>query len=278
MCNSDQIKCMECGRLFLMIKYTHLKYHNLTREQYLLKYPGALLISSECRRKISISHKSSVRNNVHMREMSNSNIGKIRSLEHRLHLSHSLKSSEKCKSHCRDIAGNRKGKFHSLDSKLRISITRRNPDCIKKYIESRIRNSSYHFETGKFYSEKNDKEIYWQASYEYVVLSMLELREDVLKFDRCTDFIKYTFLGEDKLYHPDFYIEFTDGKKLTVEIKPINFITDEQVIVKAKFAKEFYNARDISYEIWTEREIWDMARKLGKELIDNGRGKLSFAS
>lgn len=39
--------CKECGKAFLVITHKHLKKHNLTRETYAAKYPGAVFSSQE---------------------------------------------------------------------------------------------------------------------------------------------------------------------------------------------------------------------------------------
>lgn len=48
--NSDvdnQVKCLECGELFMKISNTHLSKHNMSLQEYKLKYPNAQVESVE---------------------------------------------------------------------------------------------------------------------------------------------------------------------------------------------------------------------------------------
>ena len=43
----SKVKCMICGKEFEKIMWKHLQIHNVTREEYIKKFPNALLISEE---------------------------------------------------------------------------------------------------------------------------------------------------------------------------------------------------------------------------------------
>jgi G:T-mismatch repair DNA endonuclease (very short patch repair protein) len=42
---NDMVTCMECGKEFKRVTYKHLKHHNITLDEYIVKYPNAKLIS-----------------------------------------------------------------------------------------------------------------------------------------------------------------------------------------------------------------------------------------
>ena len=55
--NQIKIQCLECGQYFAQISHLHLeKCCNLTPKQYKEKYPDAVIVSEETRRKISENH------------------------------------------------------------------------------------------------------------------------------------------------------------------------------------------------------------------------------
>jgi G:T-mismatch repair DNA endonuclease (very short patch repair protein) len=50
-----KVICQECNREFNQITYKHLKRHNLTTVEYLIKYPRAMLVSEETRLKKDVA-------------------------------------------------------------------------------------------------------------------------------------------------------------------------------------------------------------------------------
>lgn len=59
-------------------------------------------------------------------------------------------------------------------------------------------------------------------------------------------------------YYPDFQIEYKDGKKVVVEIKPSRKMKQTTVLKKIKAAIEWCTAHDLTYKILTEIELKDL--------------------
>jgi len=59
-------------------------------------------------------------------------------------------------------------------------------------------------------------------------------------------------------YYPDFQVEYKDGKKIIVEIKPSRKLGQATVVKKIRAAKEWCTAHDLTYKILTEIELKDM--------------------
>jgi len=59
-------------------------------------------------------------------------------------------------------------------------------------------------------------------------------------------------------YYPDFQIEYKDGKRVVVEIKPSRKLGQATVVKKIRAAKEWCTAHDLTYKILTEIELKDM--------------------
>lgn len=59
-------------------------------------------------------------------------------------------------------------------------------------------------------------------------------------------------------YYPDFQVEYIDGRKVVVEIKPSRRLQQATVIKKIRAAKEWCTLNDAVYKILTEIELKDM--------------------
>jgi hypothetical protein len=59
-------------------------------------------------------------------------------------------------------------------------------------------------------------------------------------------------------YYPDFQIEYKDGRKVVVEIKPSRKLQQATVVKKIRAAKEWCTEHDMVYKILTEIELKDI--------------------
>jgi len=59
-------------------------------------------------------------------------------------------------------------------------------------------------------------------------------------------------------YYPDFQVEYKDGAKFIIEIKPSRKLDQSTVIKKIRAAMEWCTAHDLTYKILTEIELKDM--------------------
>jgi hypothetical protein len=59
-------------------------------------------------------------------------------------------------------------------------------------------------------------------------------------------------------YYPDFQVEYKDGRKVVVEIKPSRKLQQATVIKKIRAAKEWCTEHDMVYKILTEIELKDI--------------------
>jgi len=82
--------------------------------------------------------------------------------------------------------------------------------------------------------------------------------------------IKYLFEGVDRTYRPDFII----GNKV-IEVKPTNFMNDENNVVKFKEAKKWCKNNNYKYTIVTDEDIKVLSIIEIKELLRSGDTKLS---
>ena len=59
-------------------------------------------------------------------------------------------------------------------------------------------------------------------------------------------------------YYPDFQVEYKDGTKVVIEIKPSRKLQHMTVIKKVRAAKEWCTAHNVTYKVLTEIELKDM--------------------
>ena len=59
-------------------------------------------------------------------------------------------------------------------------------------------------------------------------------------------------------YYPDFQVEYKDGSKVIIEIKPSRKLDQMTVIKKVRAAKEWCTIHGLTYKVLTEIELKDM--------------------
>lgn len=59
-------------------------------------------------------------------------------------------------------------------------------------------------------------------------------------------------------YYPDFQVEYKDGKKVVIEIKPSRKLEQATVVKKIRAAKEWCTVHGLTYKLLTEIELKDM--------------------
>jgi len=141
------------------------------------------------------------------------------------------------------------GKKHSNKSREQMSKTK----------TQKILNGEYSgwFCKGKFFSNKMNKEIPYRSSWEKVVIEMLNKDPSVKSFEFEPLSISYIYSVENRnrYYIPDFLIEYNNGVKKMVEVKPSFYLNYQINKDKFKAAKEYCRRRNILFEIWTEKRI-----------------------
>jgi len=118
-------------------------------------------------------------------------------------------------------------------------------------------HSDRNYKTGKFYSNKSKKNIYYASSYERKAFEKLENDENILWYDRAKVTIKYV-RPDDYRFHryvPDIFVEMKDGTKMIIEIKPESMLNDDIIKSKILAAQQYCNIRKYKYVVWTEREL-----------------------
>lgn len=138
------------------------------------------------------------------------------------------------------------GKKHSKESRQSMSKTKTACILQGKY--------AGWFSKGKYFSNKLEKEIYYQSSWEKQFFEHLDTDALVSSFVPQPLSIPYYYKEYKRHYIPDIMITYLDGSGKLVEIKPSAFVNME--INKEKFAaaRAYCAERNIQFEVWTEKE------------------------
>lgn len=123
---------------------------------------------------------------------------------------------------------------------------------------------------GKFFSEKNEREIEYESYAEYFLYQILERSMTVDFYTEQPLSIPYKFEGISANYYPDVLIKFRDGKILCVESKDPMRIADAITLAKAGAASKFLYRRNIGYCLVSSRltTIFDIIDE-GYSPLDN---------
>lgn len=110
--------------------------------------------------------------------------------------------------------------------------------------------------------------VIYRSSYEKKFVVWLENSPKVLKWGSECLHIPYIYVdGSTHKYYPDYYVELVDGTKMLVEIKPSSQTVAPKNdnawqrrewtknVCKWKAAQQFCEARNIQFQILTEKTI-----------------------
>jgi hypothetical protein len=120
----------------------------------------------------------------------------------------------------------------------------------------------------EWYVSKKAGRIFLRSSYESVFARQLDNDNDVVTFTSEPLKIPYTHDERRKNYIPDFLVEYRDGKKEIIEVKPCTLVSSDEVSVKTSAAIKFCNDLGISYRIVTEADL-GLTHARGDEFKDN---------
>jgi hypothetical protein len=237
-----KVECKICGELFSRIP-THLSRHSISTKEYLNMYPSAVLFSEENRK--NMSRDTSGSKNSMFGKRSKSNLGKKFSEEWKQNISKSRKEKRISKGKNNPMYG----KKHSKETIDKMSEAR------SKQIAEGKHNKSFH-KKGYFHSERLNKDIWYDSSYELEALKILEEDLLVVDFGRNKFRIPYVCNNIKRRTVPDFLVEYWDGKKKIIEVKPQRKIDQiEQERVKIKTIANYCMNNDLNYATWTEKSL-----------------------
>lgn len=115
--------------------------------------------------------------------------------------------------------------------------------------------SGSHYKDSWVYSPYENKDIHLDSSWEQKFFSDIQLDKTVVSVIRPRIPIKYVSPEDNEIhsYFPDFLVEYEDGRKELIEIKPEYKLSNEVVLSKIRAAKEFCkNLDNTVYKVLSE--------------------------
>lgn len=125
-------------------------------------------------------------------------------------------------------------------------------------LNKRRRKRKKHYITGIHYSPKCPTPIKYRSGWEHIVALYLDQDPNVLSYEYESFKIRYAVAGRYRDYYPDFLVFYKSGKKVIVEVKRSDKLTDRKVIAKATATRKWLKENkldDYSYEFWTNAVI-----------------------
>lgn len=126
---------------------------------------------------------------------------------------------------------------------------------IKKPI--RRRKKRRHYKTGIHNSPKCSSPIHYRSGWELTVAQTLDNNPDVISYEYESLQIPYVVAGKRHDYCPDFIIAYKSGKRVIVEVKRQDKLSNRVVVAKAVAARRWITEQNNgwTYEIWTDAVV-----------------------
>ncbi len=157
--------------------------------------------------------------------------------------------------HCDNISESRKKMLEETGG-----FTREHRENISKAVIKQYQNGfepNLHHLRGWHKSPKAGK-VYYRSSYEKKAFLKLDSDESVKTYQ--TETISTEYFNPQKeitsSYLIDLLIEYEDGSKKLIEVKPEKWLQDEVIIAKIEAGKLKAIEMGISFEIWTEMDLF----------------------
>jgi len=132
------------------------------------------------------------------------------------------------------------------------------PPIKKPTTTKRKRKRKSHYKTGIHHSPKCPTPIKYRSGWEYTVALYLDQDANVLSYEYESIKIRYTVAGKYHDYYPDFLVLYKSGKKVIVEVKRADKLTDRKVIAKATATRKWLKENkldDYEYQFWSDAVI-----------------------
>ena len=163
-------------------------------------------------------------------------------------ISESLSGVSKSYSHKLKIAENMKSYWSSEENREKQS--RRQAECVKNGMLTKATREHGYFERP---TKATNSSVYYRSMFELNAIVFLERDDNVISYSVEPYRIEYTCEGKTRNYVIDYMIEYQDGRKVLVEIKPSCHTTNPINIAKFDAASRFSSGLGMSFEIWTEK-------------------------
>ncbi len=121
-----------------------------------------------------------------------------------------------------------------------------------------MRRKRRHYHTGTHTSKKSNRPIKYRSGWEQAVCQYLDNSKNVVEYlyeQVIIPYISNIRTRKIRKYYPDFLITYRGGRKVLVEVKRKDKLTDPKVMKKLAAACEWSKKNSIDFEVWTDEKI-----------------------
>lgn len=129
---------------------------------------------------------------------------------------------------------------------------------MKKRRKKRKKKGHYH---RGIYNSPLAGECKYRSGWEQKYMEHLDANPDVSTWSYEKLVIEYVSNQKTKKirkYYPDFQVEYKDGTKVVIEIKPSRKLDQATIVKKIRAAKEWCTINNMTYKVLTEHELKDL--------------------
>lgn len=232
---TDYILCKVCGKRLKEINDSHLRSHNMTRDEYVMKFGELDMIcdTSRVNKGDGRRGKPDTKHSERMTGENNPMWGVKRSQDEKNYMSFKRKGKGV------GVAGKyiRTPEMRSKISLGVINFLKNNPSFAYE-------NSK--FMAGKYYSSKMGEYIVYRSSWELYVMFFLDEHPHITSWTYEPFPISYKDdFGTTRNYLPDFLITWDFGIKEIWEVKPTFKLKDKSIILKIDALNDFLKTNDL---------------------------------
>jgi hypothetical protein len=124
--------------------------------------------------------------------------------------------------------------------------------------KKRKRRKKGRYRTGTHKSPKASKPIDYRSGWELEVCKYLDHEPSVVSYEYETIIIPYISnirTGKVRRYFPDFLVTYQDGKRVMVEVKRNDKLTNPLVMKKTEAGRQWCQQNGAIYELWCDTLI-----------------------
>lgn len=238
--------CQICLQEFKQLSYFHLKKHGISPQEYKDKFKCVNLVDDDIKSKISVA-TSGENNPMFGTDRSGKNAP-----NYGIHLSEEWKNKI---SKTRIEKGIAKGSNNPRFGKhcSQTTITKMSNNVIDRMNNGLFYPKKSDFKKGFFHSNKLNKDIWHDSSYERKALELFEQDDNIVDFRRNNQKFVYIFEGIQRNTLPDFCCTYKNGNRKIIEIKPQRILNRVEIErVKVFFVSNYCKDHNIDFEVWTE--------------------------
>lgn len=174
-------------------------------------------------------------------------VEKMNTPERSQKIAKSLTGKRKSDSHRKKISEIMTAYWSNEDNRSKQSL--RQAECVKNgMITKATRVHGYYAN-----SKKSSQNLYYRSMFELNTIIHLEENTSVVSYTFEPYRIEYLYEGHTRHYIVDCLVEYNDGRKVIIEIKPNCYLRHPKNQTKFLAAAKFAQENGFTFEVWTEK-------------------------